>query len=88
MPLVRPSTLRAVARELERSPVAYAQHGGRRGHPVGFAAELYSELVGLTGDQGARRVIARYPAVGVELDDPGILIDIDTVDDLAAAQQR
>ena len=88
MPLVRPATLRAVARELERHPVAYAQHGGRRGHPVGFAAELYSELLTLGGDQGARRIIARYPAVGVELDDPGILVDIDTVGDLAAARRR
>ena len=25
--------------------VAYAQQRGRRGHPVGFSAELYSELV-------------------------------------------
>ena len=88
MPLIRPQTLQAVARKLEGQSVAYAQHGGRRGHPVGFAAELYSELVALNGDQGARRVIARYPAVGVELDDPGILVDIDTVDDLAAARQR
>ena len=29
-----------------------AGHGGRRGHPVGFAAELYPELTGLTGDEG------------------------------------
>lgn len=87
MPLVRPATLQAVARELDRHPVAYAQHGGRRGHPVGFAAELYSELVELSGDQGAQRLVARYPAIGVELDDPGILVDIDTVGDLDAARR-
>ncbi len=87
MPLVRPATLQAVARELDRHPVVYAQYGGRRGHPVGFAAELYSELVDLRGDQGARRLVARYPAIGLELDDPGILVDIDTVDDLDAARR-
>ncbi|MDQ6626932.1 MAG: nucleotidyltransferase family protein [Pseudomonadota bacterium] len=87
MPLVRPGTLQAVARELDRHPVAYAQHAGRRGHPVGFAAELYSELVELSGDQGAQRLVARYPAIGVELDDPGILVDIDTVGDLDAARR-
>ena len=64
--------------------VVYAQYRGRRGHPVGFAAELYSELTALTGDEGARRVIARYPAFAVERDDPGMLVDIDTVGDLAA----
>ena len=82
MPLVQPATLRSVARLLDHHPVAYAQHRGKRGHPVGFAAELYSELVRLTGDEGARRLIARYPSKEVEVDDPGVLIDIDTRESL------
>lgn len=82
MPVVRPRTLLAVARELAHHPVAYAQHRGRQGHPVGFAAELYSELVALDGDEGARRLVARYPAHGVEVDDGGVLVDIDTPADL------
>jgi len=88
MPLVQPATLRAVADALDQQPIAFAQHRGRRGHPVGFAAELFSELVMLKGDEGARRLLARYPTAAVELDDPGVLFDIDTVDDLAAAQRR
>lgn len=84
MPLLRPSTLLAVAGELEHHAVAHAQHRGRRGHPVGFAAELYSELVLLGGDDGARRVMLRYPAHAVEVDDPGVLMDVDTVADLEA----
>ena len=86
MPLVRPATLRRSRSALDHHPVAYAQHRGRRGHPVGFAAELYSELVALSGDEGARRLVARYPAFAVELDDPGMLIDIDTEADLVAAR--
>jgi len=86
MPLVQTSTLLAVAREIEHHPVAYAQYRGRRGHPVGFAAELYSELVLLNGDEGARRLVARYPAYGVEVGDPGVLVDIDTDADLRAAR--
>ena len=88
MPLVRPSSLRAVADALDQQPIAFAQHRGRRGHPVGFGAELFSELVMLRGDEGARRLLARYPTAAVELDDPGVLFDIDTVDDLAVAQRR
>ncbi len=88
MPLVRPASLRAVAAALDQQPIAFAQHRGRRGHPVGFAAELFSELVMLKGDEGARRLLARYPTAAVELDDPGVLFDIDTVDDLAVAQRR
>ena len=82
MPRVKPSTIRAVAQALDGNPVAFAQHHGRRGHPVGFSAELYSELIALTGDEGARRLVARYPAQAVEVDDPGVLIDIDTAEDL------
>jgi len=88
MPLVKPSSLRAVAQALDQQPIAFAQHRGRRGHPVGFGAELFSELVMLKGDEGARRLLARYPTAAVELDDPGVLFDIDTVDDLAVARRR
>ena len=84
MPRVRPASLQRVAQALQSHAVAYAQYRGRRGHPVGFAAELYSELVALTGDEGARRLVSRYPAEAVEIDDAGVLIDIDTVQDLAA----
>src|SRR5262249_39560474 len=59
MPLVRPASLRAVADALDQQPIAYAQHRGRRGHPVGFSAEMFSELVMLKGDEGARRLLAR-----------------------------
>ncbi len=82
MPLLRPGTLLAVARALEDHPVAYAQYKGRRGHPVGFGAELYSELIQIDGDDGARRVVARYPAHGVDVDDPGAMLDVDTESDL------
>ena len=84
MPLVQATTLQAVARSLGQHPVVYAQHRGRRGHPVGFAAELYTELVRLTGDEGARRLLARYPSQGLEVDDPGVLADIDTPADYEA----
>ncbi len=87
MPLVLPSTLQAVARELETHPIVYAQHRGRRGHPVGFGAELYSELATLSGDEGARRLVARYPALGLEVDDPGVLLDVDTEDDLESLRR-
>jgi molybdenum cofactor cytidylyltransferase len=83
MPLVRPSTLLRVAEGLGQHAVVYAQHLGRRGHPVAFGAELFSDLVQLSGDEGARRVMARYPSVGLEVDDPGVLVDVDTEADLA-----
>ncbi len=88
MPLVQPGTLLAVATALEQNAVAHAEHLGRRGHPAGFAAELYSELVKLQGDEGARRIIARYPAYGVDVADPGVLLDIDTAADLQLLRSK
>ncbi|NML14362.1 NTP transferase domain-containing protein [Azohydromonas sp. G-1-1-14] len=84
MPLVQPGTLVAVAQALRVHAVAYAQHAGRRGHPVGFAAELYSELVQLPDDSAARRLVARYPSCGVDVDDPGTQLDLESLQDLHA----
>ena len=86
MPQVQPATLQRVARELSAHAVVYAQYKGRRGHPVGFSSELYSELAALTGDEGARRVIARYPAFALNVDDPGVLVDVDTIADLESVR--
>ena len=86
MPMVRSDTMLEVSRELAHHAVVFAQHKGVRGHPVGFSAELYSELVALRGDEGARRLVARYPAIGVEVDDPGVLIDVDTEADLESVR--
>ena len=87
MPQVQPVTLQAVARQLAHHAVVYAQYKGRRGHPVGFSAEVSSELVSLSGDAGAHRLIARYPALGLEVDDPGVLVDVDTLADLDSVRQ-
>jgi len=87
MPMVQPATLRAVAAQLATYPVAYPTHRGRSGRPLGFAAELYSELVKLDSDDAPRRLCVRYPACGIEVDDPGVLMDVDSSDDLLAASR-
>ncbi len=88
MPLVRPDTLSLVGQGLAQQVIVFAQYQGRRGHPVGFSAELFSELVQLSGDEGARRLMARFPSQAIDVDDAGVLVDVDTADDLAAVQAR
>lgn len=88
MPLVTPATLRAVQRALREAPIAIAQHRGRRGHPIGFSQELFTELCGLSGDDSVRRLVTRYPGRDVEVDDDGVHCDIDTLDTLTAARER
>jgi molybdenum cofactor cytidylyltransferase len=84
MPKIGPTTLLAVVAGMAQRPVAFAQYRGRRGHPVGFSAELLADLLQLTGDVGAQRLLARYPTHAVVVDDPGVLVDVDTRDDLMA----
>lgn len=87
MPFVRPHSIHRVAAGLAGHAVAYARHDGRRGHPVAFRASLKEQLLALRGDAGARAVVARADSVAVDVDDPGVLVDIDTLDDLEAARR-
>jgi molybdenum cofactor cytidylyltransferase len=75
---IQPATLRTLAAGLHEHPVVVAQHRGRRGPVAAFSGELYSELVALDGDEGARRLVSRYPAHGEEVDDPAILPEPDS----------
>lgn len=88
MPLVLPATLAAVGAGLNHASVVFAQRNGRRGHPVGFSPELFTELIALSGDMSARRLLVRYPALGIEVDDTGIDLDIDTQAALDLARER
>jgi molybdenum cofactor cytidylyltransferase len=42
----------------------------------------------LNNDDGARRVMLRYPAHGQEVDDAGVLLDVDTPPDLDLLRQH
>jgi molybdenum cofactor cytidylyltransferase len=88
MPFVCPDSIVRVSQGLREHAVAQARHDGRRGHPVAFRSELRDDLLALTGDEGARSVVARHAGIAVDLDDPGVLQDIDTLADLAAARRR
>lgn len=63
---------------------------GRRGHPVLFGAAHFEALAGLRGDEGARAILATNPQAVrvVEVPDDGIVRDVDTLADLAAARMQ
>jgi molybdenum cofactor cytidylyltransferase len=74
MPMLQVDTLRAVANAVALYTVVFPQYRHRRGHPVGFSAELFSELIRLDSERDLTRLTARYPAAEITVDDPGILI--------------
>jgi molybdenum cofactor cytidylyltransferase len=63
---------------------------GRRGNPVLLSQKLFDRAMRLAGDEGARRLIGALSASGlveVEASDTGATFDVDTPEDLAAAQR-
>ena len=84
MPWIRRETIEAVVSALRSGADMVApEYTGKRGHPVGFAAKLYDELIALVGDEGARSVLARHRPSLVATRDAGILRDVDTPADLS-----
>ena len=88
MPYILPATVIEVVRCLRRGAVLAApEYRGQRGHPVGLARAFLEPLLALDGDAGARAVLEQHGAqlVTFPVDDPGVLIDIDTRSDLRHA---
>jgi molybdenum cofactor cytidylyltransferase len=91
LPLVHPQSMRAVAEALARHAVVVPHYRGNAGHPVGFAPASRQAQLQLAGAQGAASVVRAqraFKAVAqLDLDDAGIVTDIDTVQDLAQAER-
>jgi molybdenum cofactor cytidylyltransferase len=85
MPWIAPATIRQVADALRSGALIAAPcWQGQRGHPVGFSHVLGPNLTALNGDAGAKAVIQAHieQLRLVDCDDPGVLRDIDTPEDL------
>jgi molybdenum cofactor cytidylyltransferase len=91
MPYIKVSTIVRVVQAVSAGALLAAPfHQDRRGHPVGFSATLRAELAALRGDRGARDLLTRHaPTLArLDVDDAGILMDVDTPAELARAAGR
>lgn len=71
--------------------ISRAVHGGRHGHPTIFAARLFSELARVNEASEGMKSILRAHAndiLDVEIDDPDVLLNLNTPDDYRAALNR
>ena len=85
MPWIQPATIARVAGAVAGGAVIAAPfHRGERGHPVGFGKTFYKSLSVLRGDEGAKSIVAahRDRITRIDVDDAGVLRDIDTREDL------
>ncbi len=90
MPLIQPSTYRAIATALEDHPIVrpccHDPMTGANvvGHPVGFQQRFACELMQCDGDAGARMLLQRHQALVhlLPVQDTGIGFDIDRPSEL------
>lgn len=83
MPWIATSTIEAVAQRLDAgASIVVPVYRGQRGHPVGFGAMHRDALAELDGDTGARSLLSLHEVTPIDVDDRGILADVDTREDL------
>jgi len=85
MPYIQSTSHHAVATRLRAGDSLVAtKFQGRRGHPVGFSGRWRDQLSVLTGDRGGKAILTQNPGevTLVEIEDPGVLRDIDRPEDL------
>jgi len=88
-PVVSPDTVAALIRHDGEADVIVPVYEGRRGHPVLFSREFMREVLDLSPDLGVNTLFRSQPGrvLEVNVQDRGILWDIDTPEDFDALRQ-
>ncbi|MGH9399706.1 MAG: nucleotidyltransferase family protein [Thermoanaerobaculia bacterium] len=82
-PAVAAETLGRLAGEAGRGRVALPVHAGRRGHPALIGSDLIDDIADIPEGSGLRHLWRARPEVLVDVpvNDPGVLLDLDTPED-------
>jgi molybdenum cofactor cytidylyltransferase len=85
VPLVEASTIGLLLARAGASaaPILRAVHRGRHGHPVIFKRALFEPLRRADPSIGAKAIVRAARVEDVEVDDPGVVEDVDTPEDYA-----
>lgn len=75
---------------LEGRAIVVPTRRGRRGNPVLWSRQFFPEMLSLSGDSGARKLIDDHAdlVAEIEMDSDSIFIDIDTPQALAELRER
>ncbi|KFF46322.1 MULTISPECIES: nucleotidyltransferase family protein [Pseudomonas] len=75
MPFIQSSSIERVIASVEGITVPVS--AGQYGHPVAFDHTFGPALMALSGDRGAKPLFAQTQVREVQVDDPGVLWDVD-----------
>jgi molybdenum cofactor cytidylyltransferase len=75
---------------LEGRAIVVPTRRGKRGNPILWSRQFFAEMMALSGDQGARKLIDEHADLiaEIEMDNDSVLIDIDTPEALAELRER
>lgn len=75
---------------LEGRAIVVPTRRGKRGNPILWSRQFFAEMMALSGDSGARKLIDEHAdlVAEIEMDSDSILIDIDTPEALAELRER
>ena len=75
---------------LEGRAIVVPTRRGQRGNPILWSRQFFAEMMALSGDQGARKLLEEHVdlVVEVEMDNDAIFIDIDTPQALAELRDK
>lgn len=84
-PSIGPAAIASLLARVAASdaPILRATYRGRHGHPVVFRRSVFGALRGADPDMGAKAVLRAHTVEDVDIDDPGVVDDIDTPEDYA-----
>jgi molybdenum cofactor cytidylyltransferase len=84
-PLIDPETIHRIIDGYRgaRAQIVIPSYQGNRGNPVLLDRSVFAEVMALKGDIGCRAIFSNHldAILKVEVEDPGILLDIDSLDD-------
>jgi len=86
MPKIEPSDIASlITAAKDREAICVPANDGKVGNPILWGAAYFPEMMRLTGDTGAKQLLAKHPesTVEVPISSDRIFTDIDTPSDLA-----
>ena len=90
-PFIQPQTLHRIMDGYRgaRAQIVIPTFQGNRGNPVLLDRSVFSAVMALQGDTGCRAIFPNHLSaiLKVEVEDPGILLDIDSQDDYERLMQ-
>jgi CTP:molybdopterin cytidylyltransferase MocA len=89
-PLLKQQTLDGMLNDYEPGTILMISHKGQTGNPVIYPSSLFNELKSLSGEESGKTVACRHDGLLrlFHITDESQLSDIDTREDLEAAEAR